>query len=29
MSKSGTIRAGMGGWTFEPWDTSFYPDKLS
>ena len=19
----------MGGWTFEPWDTSFYPDKLS
>ena len=29
MSKSGTIRSGMGGWTFEPWDTSFYPDKLS
>ncbi len=29
MSESGTIRAGMGGWTFEPWDTSFYPDKLS
>ena len=29
MSKSGTIRAGMGGWTFEPWDKSFYPDKLS
>lgn len=29
MSKSGTIRAGMGGWTFEPWDTSFYPDKLA
>ncbi|MBZ9700698.1 MULTISPECIES: DUF72 domain-containing protein [unclassified Mesorhizobium] len=28
MSKSGTIRAGMGGWTFEPWDTSFYPEKL-
>src|SRR6188768_2604570 len=26
---SGKIRAGMGGWTFEPWDTSFYPDKLS
>ncbi len=26
--KSGTIRAGMGGWTFEPWDRSFYPDKL-
>ena len=26
---SGKIRAGMGGWTFEPWDTSFYPDKLA
>jgi uncharacterized protein YecE (DUF72 family) len=26
--QSGKIRAGMGGWTFEPWDTSFYPDKL-
>lgn len=23
------IRAGMGGWTFEPWDKSFYPDKLA
>lgn len=29
MSKPGTIRSGMGGWTFEPWETSFYPDKLS
>lgn len=29
MTKSGTIRAGMGGWTFEPWDTSFYPEGLS
>ena len=29
MTTSGKIRAGMGGWTFEPWDTSFYPDKLS
>jgi uncharacterized protein YecE (DUF72 family) len=29
MAKSGTIRAGMGGWTFEPWDTSFYPEKLA
>ncbi len=28
MTKSGTIRAGMGGWTFEPWETSFYPEKL-
>ena len=25
---SGSIRAGMGGWTFEPWDKSFYPEKL-
>lgn len=23
------IRAGMGGWTFEPWEGSFYPDKLA
>ena len=29
MSDQGTIRAGMGGWTFEPWDKSFYPDKLA
>ena len=29
MAKTGTIRAGMGGWTFEPWDTSFYPDTLA
>jgi uncharacterized protein YecE (DUF72 family) len=29
MSDRGTIRAGMGGWTFEPWDTSFYPEKLA
>jgi uncharacterized protein YecE (DUF72 family) len=28
MAQSGKIRAGMGGWTFEPWDVSFYPDKL-
>nr|WP_295465084.1 DUF72 domain-containing protein [Mesorhizobium sp.] len=26
---SGTIRAGMGGWTFEPWEGTFYPAKLS
>lgn len=25
----GIIRAGMGGWTFEPWEGSFYPDKLA
>jgi uncharacterized protein YecE (DUF72 family) len=29
MTTSGTIRAGMGGWTFEPWDASFYPEKLA
>ena len=29
MTSSGTIRAGMGGWTFEPWETSFYPEKLA
>jgi uncharacterized protein YecE (DUF72 family) len=29
VTSSGTIRAGMGGWTFEPWDTSFYPEKLA
>ncbi|MBX3598613.1 MAG: DUF72 domain-containing protein [Rhizobiaceae bacterium] len=28
MSQAGTIRAGMGGWTFEPWEGTFYPDKL-
>lgn len=26
---AGTIRAGMGGWTFEPWEGSFYPEKLA
>lgn len=29
MTASGTIRAGIGGWTFEPWNTSFYPEKLA
>lgn len=24
----GTIRAGMGGWTFEPWEGTFYPADL-
>ena len=24
-----TIRAGIGGWTFEPWEGTFYPDKLA
>ena len=27
--RAGQIRAGMGGWTFEPWDKSFYPEKLA
>ncbi|MGZ6014348.1 MAG: DUF72 domain-containing protein, partial [Phenylobacterium sp.] len=25
---SGTIRAGIGGWTFEPWRGVFYPEGL-
>jgi uncharacterized protein YecE (DUF72 family) len=25
---TGTIRTGIGGWTFEPWRGSFYPEKL-
>lgn len=29
MKKSGTIRAGMGGWTFEPWRGTFYPKGLA
>jgi uncharacterized protein YecE (DUF72 family) len=29
MSTSGTIRTGIGGWTFEPWEGTFYPEKLS
>ncbi len=28
-SKGGLIRAGIGGWTFEPWRGVFYPDGLS
>ncbi len=28
MTKSGTIRCGIGGWTFDPWDDSFYPADL-
>ena len=28
MTTSGTIRAGMGGWTFEPWEGTFYPSDL-
>ncbi|MCC4298675.1 DUF72 domain-containing protein [Aurantimonas coralicida] len=28
MAGRGTIRTGIGGWTFEPWEGSFYPDNL-
>lgn len=28
MTKSGTIRAGIGGWTFAPWRGTFYPETL-
>ncbi|GAA4534000.1 DUF72 domain-containing protein [Chelativorans composti] len=27
-AKSGIIRAGIGGWTFEPWEGTFYPADL-
>lgn len=26
---SGTIRTGIGGWTFDPWEGTFYPEKLA
>ena len=26
---SGTIRIGVGGWTFAPWRGVFYPEKLT
>ncbi|HEY9056818.1 MAG TPA: DUF72 domain-containing protein [Aurantimonas sp.] len=28
MTRAAAIRAGIGGWTFEPWEGSFYPDGL-
>jgi uncharacterized protein YecE (DUF72 family) len=28
LTAPGKIRAGMGGWTFEPWEGTFYPEKL-
>ncbi|YBV97329.1 DUF72 domain-containing protein [Phyllobacteriaceae bacterium JZ32] len=28
MAQGGAIRAGIGGWTFEPWEGTFYPDDL-
>lgn len=27
MSSTGVIRAGIGGWTFEAWEGTFYPEK--
>ena len=29
MSNGGTIRVGVGGWTFEPWRGVFYPEGLT
>lgn len=29
MAARGTIRSGIGGWTFDPWEGSFYPEKLA
>jgi uncharacterized protein YecE (DUF72 family) len=29
MAKAGTIRVGVGGWTFEPWRGVFYPKGLA
>src|SRR4051812_35949104 len=29
MTASGIIRAGIGGWTFEPWRGTFFPEKLA
>ncbi len=26
---AGIIRTGIGGWTFEPWEGTFYPEKLA
>ncbi|WP_416797765.1 DUF72 domain-containing protein [Ciceribacter azotifigens] len=28
MTQAGTIRTGIGGWTFDPWEGSFYPETL-
>ncbi len=28
MSKAGKIRVGVGGWTFDPWEGTFYPADL-
>ena len=29
MTKRGTIRVGVGGWTYAPWRTTFYPPDLT
>src|SRR6202795_3280326 len=29
MGGTGAIRVGIGGWTYEPWRGTFYPDKLT
>lgn len=29
MTKPSTIRTGIGGWTFDPWEGTFYPEKLA
>jgi uncharacterized protein YecE (DUF72 family) len=29
MTQFGKIRTGIGGWTFDPWENHFYPEKLS
>ena len=29
MTKSGRIRVGIGGWTYEPWRETFYPQTLA
>ncbi|MGF9567453.1 DUF72 domain-containing protein [Neorhizobium sp. JUb45] len=29
MSNSGMIRTGIGGWTFDAWEGTFYPEKLA
>ncbi|MBX3585475.1 MAG: DUF72 domain-containing protein [Ramlibacter sp.] len=29
MANAGTIRAGIGGWTYEPWRDNFYPQGLA
>src|SRR5262249_43385735 len=28
-NRAGVIRAGIGGWTFEPWRAALYPDGLA